>query len=159
MRTNSTTTKPTAANRPHRKAPIYQTANELRLAFGTGDANARELLSARTLAMAQYLLKTPASEMLIELLQIACGKAWRHNRENHSIRMSDAMAFEDETRAHNIAIIRAIEFVRGDREDDDLKQELDDLVQRRSQHHGTSPAYKVMSIEEWKWMNSWRKPS
>src|SRR4051812_38947125 len=117
MRSNSTTTKPAPATRPRRKAPIYQTAGDLRMAFEGADTEVRQLMIARTLAMAEHLLKSPASGMLIELLYIACGKAWQHNRQNLSIRIGDAISFDSETIAGNVAILRVIKFVRGDLND------------------------------------------
>ena len=157
MRLNSTTTKPVAANKPRRKAPTYQTARELKLTFEGADANARELLIARMFAMAEHLLEGPASEMLIELLYIACGKAWQYNRQNLSVRTGEAITIDNETITRNVAMLRVIEFVRGHLEDDEIREELDDLTRRKDFSVCASARRTVVNIDEWKAMSNWRR--
>lgn len=156
MRSNSTTTKRKAATTPRRKAPTYQTAAELRLTLENETPDIQSLGVARMLAMAEYLLTTPAKGMLAQNLYIACAKAWQHNRQNSAIRINDAVVFEDETLSRNITIRRLIDFVHGEREaEPDIQQDLTRL--RLENRTGGFTRPRVVDMDEWKRKADWIK--
>lgn len=133
MRSNSTTTKSRTTNTYRRRHPIsfYRTAQELREAVEGESLGMQNILFSRLVAMAEYLLTTPAQGVLAERMYIALGDAWQHNRDTHNddriparISVESRNPWDDVTVDLHHAILRALEFSIGNADDEGLAEEL-----------------------------------
>jgi hypothetical protein len=152
MRSNSTTTKQPTATKPRRKPLWYQNAEHLGFTIEIESQEHQTLLTSRLLAMAEYLMTTPAKAMLAERLYIACAAAWKHNRQNKTTGRAEFSLLEEETLKRNTAIMRAIDFVDGNREDADMNEEVRHL---RLQLCVPGTNSGVVDIYEWKRQRNW----
>lgn len=153
-KTNSTTSKP-IPSRPRYRHPssLYQNARQLRLTMETESPEMQIVLFSRLLAMADYLFSTPASGVLAERMYMALADAWQCNRNTHGDNPQNP--WDHITVEHHSAILHAIDYADGNREDEALDKELGALTQTTRKAFPT-PLRTVVSIAEWKRSRLWR---
>jgi len=107
----------------------------------------QRILVSRLFATAEYLFSTPATGVLAERMYMALADAWQCNRTTYGDNPQNP--WDHITVEHHSAILHAIDYADGNREDEALDKELGALRQTIRKAF-PRPLSTVVSIEEWK---------